>query len=104
MTNKNIIIVTDCKDIALEQVKAKLISLLPNDNLNFFNLVTPQFKINNGLFLLKLISEEVVHGKDTLFLAIINPLRSKPKRIFGKVYGYVVKIAKDNYPWRKVTK
>jgi len=85
MTNKNIIIVTDCKDIALEQVKARLTSILPNDNLRFFDLITPPFQINNGLFLSKLISEEVPHGENTLFLAIVNPLKTKPKRIFGKL-------------------
>lgn len=85
MADKNIIIVTDCKDIALEQIKARLVSLLPNDKLNFFNLITYPFQINNGLFLSKLISEEVLHGKNTLFLAIINPLKIKPKRIFGKL-------------------
>lgn len=85
MANKNIIIVTDCKDIALEQVKARLISILSNDKINFFNLITPPFQINNGLFLSKLISEEVLHGENTLFLAIVNPLKIKPKRIFGKL-------------------
>jgi len=85
MADKNIVIVTDCKDIALEQIKARLISLLPNDKINFFNLITNPFQINNGLFLSKLISEEVPHGKNTLFLAIVNPLKIKPKRIFGKL-------------------
>jgi|SRR3989339_151960 len=85
MVKKNIVIVTDCKDIALEQVKARLISILPDDDLTFFYLITPPFKINNGLFLSKLISEEIPHGKNTLFLAIINPLKMKPKRIFGRL-------------------
>ncbi len=85
MANKNIVIVTDCKDIALEQIKAKLISILPNDNLSFFDLITMPFQINNGLFLSKLISEEIPHGDNTLFLAIVNPLKTKPKRIFGKL-------------------
>jgi len=85
MTNKNIVIVTDCKDIALEQVKARLTSMLPNDRITFFNLITPPFQINNGLFLSKLISEEIPPGENTLFLAIINPLKTKPKRIFGKL-------------------
>jgi len=85
MADKNIVIVTDCKDIALEQIKARLISLLPNDKINFFNLITNPFQINNGLFLSRLISEEVPHGENTLFLAIVNPLKIKPKRIFGKL-------------------
>jgi S-adenosylmethionine hydrolase len=85
MKSKNIVIVTDCKDVALEQVKARLTYLLPNYNLNFFYLITPPFQIKNGLFLSKLISEEIPHGNNTLFLAIINPLKNKPKRIFGKL-------------------
>lgn len=85
MTTKNIIIVTDCKDIALEQVKARLTSVLPNDLLTFFDLLVSPFQIKNGLFLSKLISEEIPHGEDTLFLAIVNPLKTKPKRIFGKL-------------------
>ena len=82
---KNIIIITDCNDVALEQIKARLTYLLPNYNLNFFNLIVPPFQINNGLFLSKLISEEISHGKNTLFLAIVNSLKEKPKRIFGKL-------------------
>jgi S-adenosylmethionine hydrolase len=83
--DKNIVIVTDCSDIALEQIKARLIFLLPNDKLNFFNVVVSPFRINNGLFLSKLISDEIPHGKGTLFLAIVNPLKEKPKRIFGRL-------------------
>ena len=55
MAHKNIVIVTDCNDVALEQVKARLISILPDDKINFFDLIVPPFQINNGLFLSKLI-------------------------------------------------
>jgi S-adenosylmethionine hydrolase len=83
--NKKIVIITDCSDVALEQIKAKLTFLLPNDTLNFFNVIVSPFQINNGLFLSKLISDEITHGKNTLFLAIVNPLKEKPKRIFGRL-------------------
>lgn len=83
--DKNIVIVTDCSDIALEQIKARLTFLLPNNRLNFFNIIVSPFQINNGLFLSKLISDEIPHGRDTLFLAVVNPLRKKPKRIFGRL-------------------
>ncbi len=85
MEIKNIIVVTDCKDIALQQIKARLTRLLPESRINFFDLITAPFQVNNGLFLSKLISEEIPHGNNTLFLAIVNPLKSKPKRIFGKL-------------------
>ncbi|MCX6796436.1 MAG: SAM-dependent chlorinase/fluorinase [Candidatus Falkowbacteria bacterium] len=83
--DKNIVIVTDCSDIALEQIKARLTFLLPNNRLNFFNVIVSPFQINNGLFLSKLISDEIHHGRNTLFLAIVNPLKEKPKRIFGRL-------------------
>jgi len=87
MADKNIVIVTDCEEVALEQIKARLISILSNnnDNINFFNLIAKPFQINNGMFLFKLISEEVPLGENTLFLAIVNPSKIKPKRIFGKL-------------------
>lgn len=58
---------------------------MPNSRLNFFNVIVSPFQVNNGLFLAKLISDEIPHGKGTLFLAIVNPLKEKPKRIFGKL-------------------
>jgi|GEM_PF-687014 len=82
---KNIAIITDCSDIALEQVKARLAFLLPKNKLNFFNVIVSPFQIRNGLFLSKLISDEIPHGENTLFLAIVNPLKEKPKRIFGRL-------------------
>jgi S-adenosylmethionine hydrolase len=82
---KNIAIITDCKDIALEQIKAKLTFILPDVKLNFFNVIVSPFQINNGLFLSKLISDEIPHGGNTLFLTIVNPLKEKPRRIFGRL-------------------
>ena len=87
MVNKNVVIVTDCKDIAIEQIKGRLIKILSKGvtSINFFYVFVPAFQINSGLFLSKLISEEIPHGKDTIFLAIVNPLKIKPKRIFGQL-------------------
>lgn len=97
METKNIVIVTDCKDIAIEQVKGRLVKFLSNDkiNINFFHVFVPPFQVNSGLFLSKLISDEIPHGKDTLFLAIVNPLKTKPKRIFGNLNNGTLFVCAD---------
>src|SRR3989339_762618 len=81
---KNIVIVTDCRDVAVEQIKAKLIALIM-DACNFHVVLVAPFQIRSGAFLAKLISEEISHGQDTMFLAIVNPVREKPRRLFGKL-------------------
>ncbi len=65
----------------------RFIKLLSKEksNPNFFEIFVPPFQIKSGLFLSKLISDEIPHGRNTLFLAIVNPLKIKPKRIFGQL-------------------
>lgn len=84
---KNIVLITDCTDIAVEQIKARFTKMLKENKLDcrFFNAFTSPFQINNGLFLGGLLSEEISHGNDTIFLGIVNPLKKKPMRIFGKL-------------------
>jgi len=81
---KNIVIITDCRDVAVEQIKAKLIALTM-DACNFHVVLVDPFQVRSGAFLAKLISEEISHGQDTMFLAVVNPVREKPKRIFGRL-------------------
>ena len=84
---KHIVLITDCCDVAAEQIKARIIRMLGYYNLDvkIYNAFTPPFQINNGMFLAKLLADEVPEGDNTLYLAILNPLREKPKRIFGKL-------------------
>ncbi|MDP2628583.1 MAG: SAM-dependent chlorinase/fluorinase [Nanoarchaeota archaeon] len=84
---KHIVLITDCIDVASEQIKARLSKLLGEKNIDYkiYNAFTPPFQITNGMFLTKLLFDEVPKGKDTLYLAILNPLKEKPKRIFGKL-------------------
>jgi len=81
---KNIVIITDCRDVAVEQIKAKLIALTM-DTCNFHVVLVDPFQVRSGAFLAKLISEEISHGQETMFLAIVNPVREKPRRLFGKL-------------------
>lgn len=84
---KHIVLIMDCKDIASEQIKGRLSKLLEEKDIDYkiYNAFTPPFQITNGMFLAKLLFDEVPNGKDTLYLAILNPLKEKPKRIFGRL-------------------
>lgn len=83
---KHIVLITDCIDIASEQINARISKILGENNLDckIYKVFTDPFQITNGMFLSKLLSEEIPSGKNTLYLAILNPLKEKPKRIFGK--------------------
>jgi len=85
-TMKNVVLITDCTDVAAEQVKARLNKILSEKNigLRIHFVFTPPFEIINGMFLANLLSEEISNGENTLYLAILNPLKKKPKRIFGQ--------------------
>lgn len=89
---KNIVLITDCTDVATEQIKARIARILKEKNIDFkiYLAFTPPFQITNGMFLSKLLCEEMPDGEETLYLAILNPLKEKPKRIFGKL---------DNNSW-----
>ena len=84
---KHIVLITDCIDVATEQVKARISKILNEKNLdyNLYYAFTPPFQITNGMFLSRLLSDEVPDGENTLYLAILNPLKVKPKRIFGSL-------------------
>ena len=84
---KHIILITDCVGVATEQVKARISKILGENNLDYklYCAFTTPFQITNGMFLSKLLSDEVPDGENTLYLAILNPLKEKPKRIFGKL-------------------
>jgi len=83
---KHIVLITDCVDIASEQIRTRISKILGENNLDckIYKLFTEPFQITQGMFLSKLLSDEMPSGEDTLYLAILNPLKSKPKRIFGK--------------------
>lgn len=84
---KHVVLITDCTDIASEQIKGRLSKLLNEKNIDYkiYSAFTPPFQITNGMFLGKLLFDEVPNGEDTLYLAILNPLKDKPKRIIGKL-------------------
>lgn len=84
---KNIVIITDCKDVAFCEIRKKILSEC--DKLgNSYTKIEPlvpaeEFSIINGAFLTRLMAEH--YKKDVLFMVILNPLQKRPKRIFGEV-------------------
>lgn len=84
---KHIVLITDCVDAASEQINARIAKILGEKNLDYrlYRAFTQPFQITNGMFLTKLLSDEMPEGEDTLYLAVLNPLKDKPKRIFGKL-------------------
>jgi S-adenosylmethionine hydrolase len=84
---KYIVIITDCKDVAFCEMRRQI--LFECEKLgNKYTQVEPlvpaeEFSIINGGFLARLMADH--YKNDVLFMLILNPLKQRPKRIFGKL-------------------
>ena len=81
---KNIVFITDCTDIAYNELRAAVISNIKE--VDTFNIepkapVAP-FSIINGNFVLRLMAE--VYPENTIFSVILNPMKDRPARLIGK--------------------
>lgn len=91
MAKKRIVFVTDCVDVAANEIRATLIAELTklgkSDNVEIEPVVKAEnFSVVNGDFLVRLMAE-IYPPKDTIFLVILNPLntnRSARARIIGE--------------------
>jgi S-adenosylmethionine hydrolase len=87
---KRIVIITDCKDVALNEIRATIFSEIKPGK-EFEIEIEPvvkvkEFSIVNAAFQLRLLAESY-KPKDTIFLVIVNALRTDRKdraRIMGE--------------------
>lgn len=84
---ENIIVITDCTDIAFNEIYHSLEYELKKHKLSHVNIAplvsVEQFSIENAAFCIRLIADVVDH-KTTLFLVVVHAVKNSPERIFGK--------------------
>lgn len=91
MKKQRIVTITDCTDVAMNEIRAAIISEL--DKLGEINNIeiepfvrASEFSLINGVFLVRLLAE-IYSPQTTTFLVVLNPLRtnrSDRARIIGE--------------------
>ncbi len=80
---KRIVFITDCTDIAYNELRGVILDNLKNDEV-IVEPVAPvaPFSIINGNFVLRLMAE--VYPEGTVFSIILNSSKERPARLIGK--------------------
>lgn len=80
---KRIVIITDCTDIAYNELRGVILDNIKNEEITIEPVVSVvPFSIINGNFALRLIAEAYPEG--TVFSIILNPSKERPARLIGK--------------------
>jgi S-adenosylmethionine hydrolase len=83
LMENRIVVITDCVDIASNELRGILLNNLKNDKVVIEPIapVAP-FSIINGNFVLRLMAD--VYPENTVFSVILNPSKERPARLIGK--------------------
>jgi len=80
---KRIVFITDCVDVAYNELRGVILDNLKNDEIIVEPVVpVAPFSIINGNFVLRLMVEAYPEG--TIFSIILNPSKERPARLIGK--------------------
>lgn len=80
---KRIVFITDCADVAYNELRGVILDNLKNDEIIVEPVVpVAPFSIINGNFVLRLMAEAYPEG--TVFSVILNPSKERPARLIGK--------------------
>lgn len=80
---KRIVLITDCVDVAYNELRGVLLDNIKSDETVIEPVVSViPFSIVNGNFVLRLMAEAYPEG--TIFSIILNPSRERPARLIGK--------------------
>ena len=80
---KRIVFITDCADVAYNELRGVILDNLKNDEIIVEPVVpVAPFSIINGNFVLRLMVEAYPEG--TIFSIILNPSKERPARLIGK--------------------
>lgn len=79
-----IVFITDCIDVAYNELRATVLSLIKNRDDIIVEPVVPvaPLSIINGSFILRLMAE--VYPEGTIFSVILKPAKKRPERLIGK--------------------
>ncbi len=84
---KRIVIITDCVDMAYNELRGVILKEIAISNCVFDVEIEPvipvePFSIVGGNFLLRLMAE--AYPPETIFSVILNLIKYRPERIFGR--------------------
>jgi S-adenosylmethionine hydrolase len=80
---KRIVFITDCVDIAYNELRGVILSNIKNDEVEIEPVVpVAPMSIINGNFALRLMAE--VYPENTIFSIILNPTKERPARLIGR--------------------
>lgn len=80
---KRIVIITDCTDIAYNELRGVILDNVKSEEIIIEPVVpVAPFSIINGNFVLRLMAENYPEG--TFFSIILNPSKERPARLIGK--------------------
>ncbi|SRR6056297_848353 len=80
---KHIVFITDCVDVAYNELRGVILDNIKNNEIFIEPVVSVvPFSIINGNFVLRLMAEAYPEG--TVFSIILNPLKERPARLIGK--------------------
>ncbi len=84
---KRIVFITDCVDVAFNEIRAavinELIKLGTEKDIDIEPVVCVEpFSITHGSFLLRLVAE--AYPENAIFSVILNPMKERPERLFGR--------------------
>jgi len=80
---KRIVFITDCADVAYNELRGVILDNLKNDEIIVEPVVpVAPFSIINGNFVLRLMAE--VYPEGTIFSIILNPSKERPARLIGQ--------------------
>ena len=85
MTKKHVIIISDCKDVAFNEmvwIMKQECQRLGHENVEIELVAVTEFSIINAAFLTRLMAEHCPTG--TIFSVVINPQRHRSARVYGQ--------------------
>jgi S-adenosylmethionine hydrolase len=88
-----IVVLTDCVDVAENEIRAKIFSELKENVLIEPAIKIRPFSVINGAFLLRLAVE--AYPKDTLFYVVLNPINLQTNRIVCELNEGQIVIGRD---------
>lgn len=86
MNKKNVVVITDCKDVAFNEMRRIVInecSKLGVDEVEVELVSVAEFSLINAAFLTRLMAD--YYPEDTVFSIVINPQKHRSARIYGEL-------------------
>lgn len=93
-----VVIITDCTDIAFNELHQTLSSELSCAHLDHFEIAplvpVKNFSIESASFAIRIMADLCLPG--TIFLVVVNATRSNPERIFGRLNNGLIFVGNNS--------